>query len=85
MADIAKCLVTFHHSTLAEAPGSEEITKVRLLEALKELKELPEIDQLGKTYRSLEQTYAKASQMAERIKLVGLIPGHCEVCRRLGL
>jgi len=37
------------------------------------------------TYRALEQITTKARQVVEDIRLLGLVPGQCEICRRLGM
>ena len=72
-------------SILAVAPGSEETTKQHLLDALKDLAKSHEAKSVVETYRALEQITAKAKQVVEYIRLLGLIPGQCEICRRLGI
>lgn len=71
--------------TLGEAPGSEEATKQHLLDALKDLGKSPEVKAVVETYWGLEQITTKARQVVEDIRLLGLVPGHCEICRRLGM
>jgi len=71
--------------TLGEVPGSEEATKQHLLDALKDLGKSPEVKAVVETYWGLEQITTKARQVVEDIRLLGLVPGHCEICRRLGM
>jgi hypothetical protein len=71
--------------TLGVAPGSEEATKQHLLDALKDLGKSPEVKAVVETYWALEQITTKARQVVEDIRLLGLVPGHCEICRRLGM
>jgi len=71
--------------TLAVAPGSEEATKQHLLDALKDLGKSPEVKAMVETYQALEQITTKARQVVEDIRLLGLVPGQCEICRRLGM
>jgi hypothetical protein len=71
--------------TLAEAPGSEEATKQHLLDALKDLGKSPEVRAMVETHQALQQITTKARQIVEDIRLLGLVPGQCEICRRLGM
>jgi hypothetical protein len=73
------------HSALAVAPGNEEPTRQHLLDTLKDLGKSPEGKAVVETYWALEQITTKARQVVEDIRLLGLVPGHCEICRRLGM
>jgi hypothetical protein len=73
------------HSILAVAPGSEARTKQNLLNAFRDLVKSPEIEPIVPTYKVLEQITKISRQVVEEIRLLGLIPGQCEVCRRLGM
>ena len=77
--------VKCYSSTLAEVPGMEKQIQANLLEALQELKTSPEVGLVGNTYDTLKEIAAKARDVIEQIKLLGLITGQCEICRRLGL
>jgi len=66
-------------------PGDEEKTKVNLLAAYKQLEESPEVSPVVETYTTLKDAAMRVRQVAEQIKLLGLIPGQCEICRRLGI
>jgi hypothetical protein len=70
---------------LAVAPGSEQRTKQHLLDALRDLAESPEVKAVVETNQALEQITAKAREVVEDIRLLGLVPGQCEICRRLGM
>jgi hypothetical protein len=70
---------------LAVAPGSEQRTKQHLLDALRDLAESPEVKAVVETNQALEQITAKAREVVENIRLLGLVPGQCEICRRLGM
>ena len=72
-------------SILAVAPGSEETTKQHLLDALRDLGKSPEVKAVVETCQALEQITTKARQVVEDIRLLGLVPGQCEICRRLGM
>jgi len=75
-----------HHSlVLAEAPGDEERIKVSLSDAFRELKGSFEAVSVVNTYKTLEEAAMKVRDVVEQIKLLGLIPGRCEICRRLGI
>jgi len=72
-------------SVLAVAPSREETTKQHLLDAIKDLGESPEAKAVVETWQALEQITTKARQMVEDFELLGLVPGQCDICRRLGV
>jgi hypothetical protein len=72
-------------SILAVAPGNEQATRQHLLDALKNLGRSPQAKAVVDTYHALEQITAKARQVVEDTRLLGLVPGQCEICRRLGV
>jgi hypothetical protein len=84
-ANTASGDVRYHSLVLAEAPDNEEKVKVKLLDAFKELKESSEAVSVVDTYRRLKEAAMRVRQVVEQIKLLGLIPGQCEICRRLGV
>jgi hypothetical protein len=83
--DTAAGNVRYHNSILAEAPGNEARIKANLLNALRELKTSPEVIAVIETYEALKEITTRARQVVEQINLLGLIPGQCEICRRLGM
>lgn len=72
-------------SILAVAPGSEHATRQHLLDALENLGRSPQAKAVVDTYHTLEQITTKARQVVEGARLLGLVPGQCEICRRLGM
>jgi hypothetical protein len=49
---------------------------------------LPEISQdkdLADTYRIMEEAASRAKRAAQELLLLGLVPGRCRICRRLGM
>jgi len=70
---------------LAEAPGEEEQCKTKILNAFSTIQEAGEIVKVASTHRSLVEPTAKARRAVEEISLLGLVPGYCRVCRRLGI
>jgi hypothetical protein len=77
--------VKYHGSLLAEVPGKEDECRKKLLDAFRKMQILPEVVRVVNTYRELEESTLRARQSIEEIRLLGLIPGQCNVCRRLGM
>lgn len=49
---------------------------------------LPDIsydEDLADTYRTLEEAASRAKRAAQELLLLGLVPGRCRICRRLGM
>ena len=72
-------------STLAKAPGAEDECKQNILDAFRELKVSIEARSTAITCRKIDGLTARARRAVEEISLLGLIPGQCRVCRRLGI
>jgi hypothetical protein len=70
---------------LAHVPGNENTCRQKLLDAFQKIKLLPEVVTVADTFRQLENATARAGQAVEEVKALGLIPGQCKVCRRLGM
>ncbi|MEW6033564.1 MAG: hypothetical protein AB1603_01765 [Chloroflexota bacterium] len=78
--------VTFRGGTiLARAPGAEEECLKKIIEASRVLGESPEVDRVVATYHAAEKLLPKVKRTIEEVQLLGLVPGQCHVCRRLGL
>jgi hypothetical protein len=77
--------VRYHSLILGEAPGNEEKIKINLIDAFRELEGSAEAVSVVDTYKTLEEAVIRVRQVVEQIKLLGLIPGQCEICRRLGM
>jgi uncharacterized protein (DUF2267 family) len=84
-ANTASGDVRYGSLVLAEAPGNEERIKSNLLDAFRELKGSSEAVSVVDTNKALEEAAMRVRQVVEQIKLLGLIPGQCEICRRLGM
>lgn len=72
-------------SILAHAPGTEEECKECILDAVSTVRASEEAENVISTYRMVEELTAKARQAADEIRMMGLIPGQCHICRRLGV
>jgi hypothetical protein len=83
--DSTNGLVRTNRVILAEAPSEEESCKKNILEALKSLQESSELRRVIDTHHQLVDSTLNARQIIEQIKLLGIIPGRCQVCRRLGI
>ncbi len=71
---------------LAHAPGAEQEYREHLISVISNLmQKREEVNSVSKTYRMLEESAVKARQAAEEISSMGLVPGQCRVCRRLGM
>jgi hypothetical protein len=70
---------------LGEVLGDVEKTKDKLIEAFHELKGSTEAVSVAETYKALEETITKVREVIENLKLLGLLPGLCEICKRLGM
>lgn len=84
-ANTASGDVRYDGLILAEAPGNEEKIKSNLLDAFMELRGASEAVSVVDTNKALEEATMRVGQVVEQIKLLGLIPGQCEICRRLGM
>lgn len=84
-ANTATGEVWCHSVILAKAPGNEETVKVNLVDAFRHLKESSEAVSVVDSYEALKEATLRIRQVVEQIKLLGLIPGQCEICRRLGM
>lgn len=71
--------------TLAYSPGSEDNCKQAIIEACGEMQNSAERKTVWSTYQELKQSAVKAQKAAEEISLLGLVPGTCRICRRLGI
>ena len=71
--------------SLARAPGSEEECRQHMLDTLDELRVFAEATSVINTYKVIKDLTARARRAAEEILMLGLVPGHCRICRRLGM
>ena len=84
-ADVSRGTVQYHGSILAEVAGNEEGCKKNLLIALRKLQHSKEASQVVETQKALAASNEKAKQAVELLLLLNLVPGQCQVCRRLGI
>jgi hypothetical protein len=78
--------VTYGHGlALAHAPGKEQKCRKAIIAAVTELLSSDEWKNVRETFVSLEKSTTKARQAAEEIRLLGLLPGRCRICSRLGI
>lgn len=73
------------NTLLAEPSGMEEECKRGILNAFSELWASSERDRVVVTCREAETQSANVRQLVEEISLLGLLPGTCRICRRLGM
>ena len=85
VSDVTRGTVSYRHNILAEAPGNEEKTRQALINVLDTLQALPEVEQVTAIYQRLLEITLRLRQSAEQIKLLGIIPGKCDICSRLGM
>ena len=72
-------------TTLAFARGKEEGCKGNITDALKELSTTEAMGTLITTRDSHRTSSDKARKDVEEICMMGLVPGQCRICRRLGM
>ena len=85
VVDTSVGCVKYRNSILAEVPGKADECRKKLLDAFRKMQILPEVIRIVNTYRELEESTLRARQAIEEIRLLGLVPGLCKVCRRLGM
>jgi hypothetical protein len=71
--------------TLAYAPGKEEECRKNIIDGLNLLEGSDEAKSVLNTFKTAERSIARARQAAEEICMLGLLPGQCRICRRLGV
>jgi hypothetical protein len=84
-ANTASGDIRYRNLILGEAPGNEEKIRVNLIEAFRELRGSAEAFSVVDTHEALKEAGTVVRQVGEQIKMLGLIPGQCEICRRLGM
>jgi len=80
----ANC-VKYRNSIMAETPGAANECRENLLKAFRKMEMLAEVTRVVNTYEELDESTLRAKQAIEEIRLLGLVPGVCKVCRRLGM
>jgi hypothetical protein len=72
-------------TAVAYAPGATQKCRDNIISALNELKTSQEAENIIDTYRSNADSATKARRSAEEIDMMGLVPGQCRICQRLGM
>jgi hypothetical protein len=85
VADTSAGCVKYRNMILAEVPGKADKCRKNLLDAFRKMQLLAEVTRVVDTYKELEESTFKAKQAVEEIRLLGLVPGVCKTCRRLGM
>ena len=70
--------------SLAYAPGREKECRQNILDVVSEIEVSQEMTNVRNTYQVDEDITKKASRAAQDLLMLGLVPGQCRVCRRLG-
>jgi hypothetical protein len=85
IVDTRDGIVRWVDDTLAKCPGAEEECKTKVIKVVGDALNSNEAKTVADTYEKIDQPMAKAYRILEEIKLLGMVPGKCRVCRRLGL
>ena len=86
--DNERGIVLFRGTVLAEGiKESKELAECRdsIVEALKVLKEGSEAFQVVNTFQQLEKVLPKVRNELRAVRLMGVLPGQCRICRQFGL
>jgi len=76
----------YDETILAHAPGMEQEYREHLISAISDLMHKhEEVNSVSKTYKVVEELAVKVRQTAEELSSMGLVPGQCRICRRLGM
>ena len=78
-------IVLLVNDTLARCPGTEEECKQNVLDAVKAAIKSKEATRVSETYYQIDKPMKKVRDILEEITSLGMIPGKCRVCRRMGL
>ena len=88
MVVISEPYIKYEQGNVLLAHYSEshhEACRANIIKAFKKLGNSAEVGRIKATYKELSDITTKTRRLAEEINLLGLIPGQCRVCRRLGM
>lgn len=85
VVDMSGDHVVYRNFILAHVPGKADECRKNLVNAFLEAQILAEVTRVRNTYEDLATTTLGARKAIEEIKQLGLVPGACTVCRRLGM
>ncbi|MFU8796719.1 MAG: hypothetical protein ACNA7X_05445, partial [Dehalococcoidia bacterium] len=77
--------VVHRNYILAHAPGKAAEFRENLVNAFREAQPTVEVTRVKNTYEELATATLGARKAIEEIKQLGLVPGRCDICRRLGM
>jgi hypothetical protein len=81
----AKKGVVEHEDTpMAYTPNQEEKCKKSILSAFREALNSDEAIEVRESYRDLKTESTKVKSAGEEILLMGMVPGNCHICDRMG-
>jgi len=69
----------------AYAPGTQDKCKEKILIALEKLYDSPEVKQVANSCITAGNITKETRTIAEEIRLLGMLPNRCRVCKRLGV
>ncbi len=73
------------HGAEPLAKANQEKTRDNLATAFRELRTTSEVAEVVSTYETLSAKTNSARRIVDQLKLLGIVPGQCEICRRLGM
>jgi len=77
--------VVHRSNILAHAPGKAAEIRENLVSAFREAQLTREVTRVKNTYEELAAATLGSKRAIEEIKQLGLVPGRCDICRRLGM
>jgi hypothetical protein len=88
ITDDHRGLVLHNNTVLVE--GIKDTTKLSeyrdsIIKALDNLKRSPEVRQVINDFQRLQKILPNARNELQAIRMMGVLPGHCRVCRQFGL
>ena len=70
---------------LGRALGAEEKLLTDIIAVVAQLQESQELQKVVATYENVDAAARKVKRAAEDIRMLGIVPGQCRICRRLGI
>jgi hypothetical protein len=72
-------------SEIAYCPGKQNECREALITAFNKIPDLPEMKNVITTEIELKKASSKLKRLLEDIRLMGLVPGRCRICSRIGV
>ena len=83
-SDTGEVILTGGH-ILGKAPGEVDKLASGIVGAFTTLKQSKELEQVVFTWKRIKEPALKVKRAAEDILMLGIVPGQCRICRRLGM